>query len=91
MIKGKPIPFILVFVIAIALTVFFGAWAVSADLDSQNPAFAPGLGLYGGGLGDKSGLEGTANQYSSTPLTEGEVNGEAPWWQSAVLTACPLH
>ena len=91
MLKGKPIPFILVFAIAIALTVFFGAWAVSADLYARNPAFAPGLGLYGGAVGDESGLENTASQNSSTPLIEGEVSEEAPWWQSALLTACPLH
>lgn len=86
MLNGKPMPFIIVLVVALALTIFFGAWAVSTDLQGGNPAFATGLET-SGSIREESETKGSL----SDSVTSDGVDSDQQWWQSAILTACPLH
>mgnify|MGYP001346527809 FL=1 len=88
---GKPIPFILVLVIASALTIFLGAWAVSTDLEVQNSVFSTALGTSAGGASDSIKVSPEGKDYLADSLTADVVDLEQKWWQSAILTACPLH
>ncbi len=90
-IKGMPITFVIVVVLMIVLTIFFGAWAVSAGAQTQDESFA--LAVTGGApnldrtnSGPSSGSSGSA---SSNLEGEGEASDE--WWGKALLTACPFH
>ena len=89
-IKGMPITFVIVVVLMIVLTIFFGAWAVSAGAQTQDESFA--LAVTGApnldrtNSGPSSGSSGSA---SSNLEGEGEASDE--WWGKALLTACPFH
>jgi len=75
--------------LTLVLLIFFGAWAVSADVDNQRSlAFA---------------LPGTTPTLTGQNLAEGDgpykaaLTGETAsasgdsWWGKALLKACPLH
>ena len=87
--RSIPITFVLVVFMTLLVTIFFGAWAVSADRGAKGPAIAygvPGTGLSSIGSGDSSRLSGAASS----------VDGDGPssadsWWGSALLKACPFH
>jgi len=88
--KRIPIPltFSLVLALVLALIIFFGAWAVSADVGNRTLAF---------------GLPGTTPTLSGSNLQEqnsgpyqvarldGNETASDTWWGSAFLRACPLH
>ena len=83
-----PVSFILVLCMTIALMIFFGAWAVSADVTERDRVFAFAV------PGGASTL--TANP--TGPLALGETNPDGggntaadTWWGSGLLRACPLH
>ena len=83
-----PVPFIFSVVLAavIALIIFFGAWAASADIGNQRTlAF---------------GLPGTTPTLSGANLRDANselahlasaVENSDTWWGNAFLRACPLH
>ncbi|MED5208835.1 MAG: hypothetical protein VX895_06865 [Chloroflexota bacterium] len=80
--KRVPVPlvFSLVLILVFALIIFFGAWAVSADVGNQRKlAF---------------GRPGTTAVDSSANLVD-PAGGHDPaadtWWGKAFLSACPLH
>lgn len=79
----------LVLAAVIALIIFFGAWAVSADVGGQR-ALAFGLPgttptLTGENLtGDNASQPGSDN-------ADGQSAPGDTWWGQALLTACPLH
>ncbi|NQW24377.1 MAG: hypothetical protein HQ475_13150 [SAR202 cluster bacterium] len=73
----------------IALIIFLGAWAVSADVGGQRTlAFGlPGTTptLTGENLqGDSAGQFGANNADNQSAVAD-------TWWGQALLTACPLH
>ena len=84
-----PVSFILVLAMTIALMIFFGAWAVSADVSERDRVFAFAV------PGGASAL--TADFNATGPLALGEANptegGHAAdtWWGNGLLRACPLH
>ncbi len=84
-----PVSFILVLCLTIALMIFFGAWAVSADVSERDRVFAFAV------PGGTSAL--TADSNSTGLLALGEANpiegGNAAdtWWGNGLLRACPLH
>ena len=86
--KGKPIPFLAVLVVTIVLTIFFGAWAVSEDLEAQ------GVSAFAGSLDGGTAPQTSALQFGPTPISVDGASGEATdpaWWQDTLLTLCPLH
>ncbi|MCH7842160.1 MAG: hypothetical protein J4N69_05615 [Chloroflexi bacterium] len=89
--KRIPVPFTFAVVLAVvlALIIFFGAWAVSADVGAQRTlAFGlPGTTptLSGGNLRDPNSGPYQVGRLVST------VENSDTWWGKAFLRACPLH
>jgi len=89
--RRLPVPFIfsLVLVVVLGLIVFFGAWAVSADVGGHRTlAFGlPGTmpTLEGGNLRNEN-----SGPYAIARLDDGETASDT-WWGNAFLRACPLH
>jgi hypothetical protein len=83
-----PLTFSVVLTVVIALIIFFGAWAVSADVGQRTLAFGlPGTTptLSGANL-----QETDSGPYQIARLGDHEAAGDT-WWGSAFLRACPLH
>jgi len=88
--KRIPIPltFSIVLTVVIALIIFFGAWAVSADVGNRTLAFGlPGTTptLSGSNLQDEN-----SGPYQIARLNDQGAAGDT-WWGGAFLRACPLH
>ena len=86
-----PVSFIVVVSVTIALLIFFGAWAVSADTDDRDRVLSFAV------PGGVSGLSVTPPQGSGIPRdaerdnTVVGDNAADTWWGGALLRACPLH
>ena len=78
-IRQVPWTFVVVLVIAICLTIFFGAWAVSADLEGQ----------YTGLVSSKA--EQGALAGATSPLDPLATEGDEGWMAKGFLFACPFH
>ncbi|HJN87800.1 MAG: hypothetical protein QF714_05685 [Dehalococcoidia bacterium] len=89
-VKRFPIPatFLVVAAATVFLIIFFGAWAVSADVDEQDRKLSFGFANRGAST-DASPLDSA--QSSPTPVEAGEDSTGDTWWGKAFLTACPLH
>tara|TARA_B100001013_G_scaffold249747_1_gene155088 strand:- start:224 stop:502 length:279 start_codon:yes stop_codon:yes gene_type:complete len=88
--KRIPVPFTfsLVLTVVIALIIFFGAWAVSADVGNRTLAFGlPGTTptLSGSNIEDEN-----SGPYQIARLNDQGTAGDT-WWGGAFLRACPLH
>ncbi|MEC9280237.1 MAG: hypothetical protein VX947_05045 [Chloroflexota bacterium] len=88
--KRIPIPltFSIVLTVVIALIIFFGAWAVSADVGNRTLAFGlPGTTptLSGSNIEDEN-----SGPYQIARLNDQGTAGDT-WWGGAFLRACPLH
>ena len=89
--KRIPVPlvFSLVLALVLALIIFFGAWAVSADVGTQRT-------LAFGMPGTTATLSGTTvdgvknGVYQADQIGDRDVAGDT-WWGNAFLSACPLH
>ena len=75
--------------LTLVLLIFFGAWAVSANVDNQRSlAFGlPGTtpALTGQNLAEDDGPYKAALTGAAT-----SASGDS-WWGKALLKACPLH
>ncbi len=92
-IKGVPLTFLIVLVLMIVLTIFFGAWAVSMDANAQNGEFAFGAAV-GAGTGPSSAGSGgpPKENANGSPVNQEDNQSSADtWWGGALLKACPLH
>ena len=69
----------MVLVIAICLTIFFGAWAVSADLEGQYAGLVSSKAEQGAMIG------------AASPLDPAAADQEQGWMAKGFLFACPLH
>jgi hypothetical protein len=89
-IKRFPVPatFLAVVTATVLLIIFFGAWAVSADVEGQDRELSFGF-ANGGASTDASALSTAQN--SPTPGEAGAGSTGDTWWGKAFLTACPLH
>ena len=88
-----PATFLVVVVAIVILIIFFGAWAVSADVSDRDRALA--FGFASGGVTPNTQSEesaqakaGQAGTTDAEAASEGDVDG---WWSSAFLKACPFH
>ena len=90
-IKGIPITFLVVLLLTVLLTIFFGAWAVSADVETQEKRLAfsvgslgPNIGTVSPGTSDETADGDSASQEDSDTLAD-------EWWGNALLKVCPFH
>ncbi len=82
---------ILVSAVTVALFIFFGAWAVSADVEGRDRAFSfayPATGTTP--LANTSDTFQAANQGGSA-LQTAEPTFADTWWGKSLIKACPLH
>lgn len=89
-IAGLPVAFVVVVTMTIILTIFFGAWAVSADVEDRDRSLAFGIAAGGSSFG---GLEGVGSRENATgnSINEDGEEIEDAWWGQALLKACPFH
>ena len=91
-IKKMPVPlsFVLVTAATIALLIFFGAWAVSADAASRDRELSFAIASNSSGLG-----LGPLNSEAAQRQVAGQqddIEGYAEaWWGKALIKVCPLH
>ena len=81
--------FFAVLVLVVALIIFLGAWAVSADVGNQR-TLAFGLPGTTPTLSGSSLQDNNTGPYQIARLDGQEVAGDT-WWGQAFLRACPLH
>ena len=86
-----PVSFLVVLAVTLSLVIFFGAWAVSADVDERDRVFA--FAVPGGAANFPEFAGDTARELGPTEPgepTEGQSYADT-WWGSSLLKACPLH
>ncbi len=86
-----PISFLVVLAVTIALVIFFGAWAVSADVGERDRVFA--FAVPGGAANFPEISNDTTRVLGRTEPgrpTEGQTYADT-WWGGALIKACPLH
>ena len=79
---GLPIQFVVVVVMSLSMTIFFGAWAADARIEARNQQFA------------SAGSSSAQFDFSTHPngtLSGSLGDGEELGWERAFLFACPLH
>ena len=91
-IKGIPVTFLAVLIITVLLTIFFGAWAVSTDVNPQ----VGGLSFAVAGSDPDNGgsnVEPPSEAGVSASSDEGSGSTADTWWGNALrrMKACPLH
>ncbi len=89
-----PAPFIFVVVVTatVALIIFFGAWAVSADAEGRELTFGlPGTTLEESDIANTEGGGQARAAFGVTPIGETSAGPADTWWGQGFLKACPLH
>ena len=81
--------FFAVLAVVLALIIFFGAWAVSADVSNQR-TLAFGLPGTTPTISGANLREYDAGSYQVARLDDSGAAGDT-WWGQAFLRACPLH
>ena len=89
--KRIPLTFVIVVVASVLLTVFFGAWAVSADVEGRDKNFAFGVAIGGSNLAGDQPDPSSETSEQSVGSGENEESPADKWWGKAVLRACPFH
>ena len=91
-VRRTPVPVSFAIVVAglIALFIFFGAWAVSADAADHDRELSFALGNSGAGFGVNPLPSEIADKRTAVTTTDGESFADT-WWGSSLLVACPLH
>ena len=85
-----PVSFAIVVAGLIALFIFFGAWAVSADASSRERDLSFAVGNAGSGFGvNPVPSESSAGAVSGDAADAG--TSADSWWGRTLLVACPLH
>ena len=85
-----PVPFLIAVVLVVALLIFFGAWAVSADAERLDRTLS--FGLSGGAYPGPGSARLERPSPSLAPADTG-AGGSAvdTWWGRSLIAACPLH
>ena len=84
--------FVVVIVVSLAVTIFFGGWAADASVEAR----ADRLTVVGGVpsvLVSENGRTASLGSPSThqAAATQGLEDVEKQWWESAALLVCPLH
>jgi len=90
-VKAVPLPisFLLVLAMTIALMIFFGAWAVSADVTERDRVFA--FAVPGGASSLIADADSTGQLALGDSRTIEGNHAAGTWWGNGLLRACPLH
>ena len=99
MTKGMPIPisFAIAVILTVALFIFFGAWAVSADAEGYQRTLSFAVAGPGAAVlaEPDSGTQGatitSGDRASATPGANDFESNADTWWGKSFLKACPLH
>ena len=84
-----PLVFSLVLAVVLALIIFFGAWAVSADVDNQRTL---SFGLPGTTTSlSGSSVDSQDSEHFRVDRLDNGGSASETWWGGAFLRACPLH
>jgi hypothetical protein len=76
----------------VALGIFFGAWAVSANAEERERSLSFRSIASGGANLDAGPFTPSLPAGQSTPtVQEGGGSKADTWWGKTLLTACPLH
>ena len=86
-----PVSFILVLCLTIALMIFFGAWAVSADVGERDRVFAFAVPGGTAALTSNAKATGPLALGESSAVEGGHTAASETWWGNGLLRACPLH
>ena len=86
---GVPVAFLASVVALVLLTIFFGAWAVSAE-SSNSRAYSLAASANGSVIGPPS-QPGPGSSGDLHQLPASEETAADSWWGGALLKACPLH
>ena len=89
--KGIPLSFIIVVVSTIILTIFFGAWAVSADADARDRSLAFAITGAGPALDAPDSSSGSEAKLRGADAQEDGASNADSWWGKSFLKACPFH
>ena len=92
MVRRTPVPvsFAIVVVGLIALIIFFGAWAVSADAADHDRELSFALGNTGASFGVNP-VPSEIEVLGTAEATAADGSFADTWWGSTLLIACPLH
>ena len=82
---GLPLQFVVVVVLGLGMTIFFGAWAADARIEARNQEYAPA-----GSRLSQFDFRKTADGSLAGFLGD-DAPGEEQGWERAFLFACPLH
>ena len=90
--RRTPVPVSFAIVVAglVALFIFFGAWAVSADAADHDRELSFALGNSGASFGVNPLASEIEDGGTAKTTTDGESSADT-WWGSTLLVACPLH
>ena len=85
-----PVPFVAVVLMVVALLIYFGAWAVSADTGQLDRTLSLG---FGGGAyaGAGTGQVEPSSPSLAHPDTGADGTALDTWWGRSLIAACPLH
>ena len=90
-----PISFAVAVVMTLALFIFFGAWAVSADAEGYQRTFSFAVAGPGAALLAESGADTPGSTINGTNRAQAGAgqpgNNADTWWGRSFLAACPLH
>ncbi len=75
----------------IALMIFFGAWAVSADVTERDRVFAFAVPGGTAALTSNTNATGPLALGESSAIEGGRTAASETWWGNGLLRACPLH
>ena len=86
-----PIPFMAVAAMTVALFIFFGAWAVSADVEERDRVFSFGFPIAGAELSSPTSDTYFAAVTGSPDQRSADQTLADTWWGKSLIRACPLH
>ena len=86
-----PVPFLAVAALTVALFIFFGAWAVSADVEERDRVFSFGFPVVGAELSRPTSEGYSAYATGSLDQSSAGESLADTWWGKSLTRACPLH
>ena len=82
---------ILVSAMTVALFIFFGAWAVSADVQERDRTFSFAHPVTGPNPTANTSDNFRAANQGGSALQRGDPTYADTWWGKGLIKACPLH
>ncbi len=90
---GLPVQFVIVVVVSLALTIFFGAWIADEKAEARSEPFTLSSlhTSYVNSFSQPQLYNQGAVQSEVVQRVEGNHDGDGRLWEKAFLFACPLH